>query len=107
MTQVYTTPTFSPGDEVQRGDLCLYFKDSEGQSVNVSEIGFEIVRVGDGDKERIGPADRKPVNPVLGEYYASLLVPPSAVPGDYLIRWVYVPKTGDPTHTVVTKFQVE
>ena len=54
----------------------------------------------------IGPAARTPVNPAIGEYYSALLVPGSALPGNYRIRWTFVEVNGGPTQTVVQDFTV-
>ena len=46
------------------------------------------------------------MNPAIGEYYAALLVPGSAVPGNYRIRWTFVEVNGGAVQTVVQDFTV-
>jgi hypothetical protein len=52
----------------------------------------------------VGVADRAPVNPQLGEYYAALFVPPDATIGNYRIRWTFTVNNGDASQQVVMEF---
>jgi hypothetical protein len=46
------------------------------------------------------------VNPAVGEYYAALLIPPNATPGDYRIRWTFRELATSPDQMVVQEFAV-
>jgi hypothetical protein len=81
-----------PGSEVQRGDLCAFFQGSCGARTNVYSITYSLYFVDPGPPESevlIGAANRTPVNPEIGEYYAALYIPPSAIVGQYRIRWSF------------------
>lgn len=100
---------FYPGEEIQRGDLDVFFQDSGGNPTNVYEITYAVYFVVVGPPESevlIGAASRTPVNPQVGEYYAALFVPPSATVGTYRIRWSFKRSSGDTTATVVMGFTV-
>jgi len=99
--------SFKPGEEVGRGDLDIFFE-SGGTPTNVYTITYAIFFIDPitSAEVLIGPAARTPVNPAIGEYYAALLVPGSAVPGSYRIRWTFVEFNGAPTQTVVQDFTV-
>lgn len=82
---------FTQGETLGRGDLDIYMSSANGNPVNVFEITYSIYYV-DPDTSMevlIGSNARTPVNPSVGEYYASLQIPASAVPGDYRIRWLF------------------
>jgi len=82
---------FTQGEVLGRGDLDIYMSNSEGNPTNVSTISYALYYVDpdSGDEVLIGDSARTPVNPTVGEYYASLQVPSNAAPGDYRIRWVF------------------
>jgi hypothetical protein len=101
--------TFYPGQETGRGDLDIFLTDSGGAPANAAVISYAIWYVDPGPPQvevLIGAAARTPVNPTVGEYYAALLVPPSAVAGDYVIRWTFAEFAPDPTTEVVQEFTV-
>jgi hypothetical protein len=54
----------------------------------------------------VGPAERIPQNPSVGEYYAAIMVPPGAMPGDYRIRWSFQLTLADEEQDVVQEFGV-
>jgi len=102
---------FSPGQNIGRGDLDIFLQNSSGNPANAAEITYAIYFVDltggpPGVEVLIGPAQRTPVNPSVGEYYATLQVPPSASPGDYRIRWTFRELPGHPLQTVVQEFGV-
>lgn len=99
--------SFKPGEEVGRGDLDIFFE-SGGAPTNVFTITYAIFFIDPttGAEVLIGPAARTPVNPAIGEYYSALLVPGSAVAGNYRVRWTFVEFNGAPTQTVVQGFIV-
>ena len=54
----------------------------------------------------IGPAQRTPENPAIGEYYASVQIPSSATYGKYRIRWTLRELVNSPQQTVVQNFAI-
>lgn len=80
---------FTQGQVLARGDLDIFLSNSDGNPTNAFSISYAVYYVDPttGSEVLIGSAARTPVNPGVGEYYASLQIPPSAAPGDYRIRW--------------------
>ena len=102
---------FTPGQTLIRGDLAIYLVDSNTNPTNPYEITYAIYYVQDyglpAETEiLIGSATRTPVNPTVGEFYASLMVPPSATIGYYRIRWHFREDSGAAITTVVQEWQV-
>ena len=99
---------WSPGTELGRGDLDLFLTNNQGNASNAASISYGIYYydpVADAEI-LIGSDARVPVNPSVGEYYAALLVPPSAVAGAYRIRWTFREFTNTPDQQVVQEFAV-
>jgi hypothetical protein len=82
---------FTQGEVLGRGDLDIFMSNATGNPTNVYEITYAIYYVDPTTQQEvlIGSPARTPVNPSVGEYYASLQVPGAAAPGDYLIRWLF------------------
>lgn len=80
---------FKQGQVLERGDLDIFLTNSFGNSTNAYRISYAIYYVDPVSSQEvlIGSNERTPVNPVVGEYFASLMVPVNAAPGDYRIRW--------------------
>lgn len=100
---------FYPGQEVSRGDLDIFVKDSSQTPINPAEITYSLYYVDPGPPEAevlIGAADRTPVNPAVGEFYAALMVPANATIGTYRIRWTIREAVGTPQMQVVQEFAV-
>ena len=100
---------FTPGQTIGRGDLDIFLTNAQGNVTNAAEITYALYWVDPGPPEcevLIGSATRVPVNPTVGEYYASLMVPPSATPGDYRIRWTFKEYVNSPSQQVVQEFAV-
>lgn len=99
---------WSPGTELSRGDLDIFLTNAEGNASNANSIAYGIYYYDPAlDTEvLIGSADRVPVNPSVGEYYAALLIPPAASPGTYRIRWNFREFAGSPLQQVVQEFAV-
>jgi len=99
---------FSPGATLGRGDLDIFLTNAQGNAANAYEITFALYYVdpGSGDEVLIGSDSRTPVNPVTGEYYAALMVPPSAEAGEYRIRWTLKEFTNSPEQQVVQEWAV-
>jgi hypothetical protein len=102
---------FDVGTELGRNDLSIFLVDELGVPCNAAEISYAIYYVDEsmgppGVEVLIGPQERTPVNPSVGEYYAALLVPPGASAGDYRIRWTFRKSVGDDEQEVVQEFGV-
>jgi hypothetical protein len=102
--------SFSPGQELGRNDLKIFLTDELGVPVNAAEVTYAIyfvdLRLGPpGVEVLIGPLDRQPVNPSVGEYYAALLIPPGSS-GAYRIRWHLRRTLDDDVQEVVQEFGV-
>ncbi len=103
---------FTPGQELGRTDLNIMLQGSSNSNpTNAAEISYAIYyvdtsTVSSGVEVLIGSDTRIPVNPSVGEYYAALLIPPSASIGDYLIRWTFRELPGLPQQQVVQEFGV-
>ena len=100
---------FNPGQTIGEGDLDLYLTNAGGFAANAASITYAIYYVDPGPPETevlIGSPTRTPINPTVGEYFASLTVPPSAIPGDYRIRWTFQQFTGSPPQEVVQEWAV-
>lgn len=102
---------FNVGTELGRNDLSIFLVDELGVPCNAAEISYAIFFVDmsggpPGVEVLIGPEERTPVNPSVGEYYAALLVPPGASPGDYRIRWTFRKTLADEEQVVVQEFGV-
>jgi len=73
--------------ELCRGDLALYLKAKGGNPVNAAEVSYDIYDYTTGVEVLLSPANRIPINPSIGEYYASFIIPADANIGPYRIRW--------------------
>ena len=82
---------YTPGQVLVRGDLEINTEDSAGNPTNVYSITYALYYVDPTTDLEILIADndaRIPVNPAIGEYYASLQVPANAdIPGSSLHVW--------------------
>lgn len=102
-------PEFHPGETLDRTDLALYLVDADEQPTNAYEISYAIYYVDPVPVETevlIGSATRTPVNPTVGEYWAALMIPPSAEAGTYRIRWTFKQYAGNAASTVTQEFTV-
>lgn len=101
--------SFTPGQNIGRGDLDIFFVDPQGNPTNAAEIYYALFYVDPGPPEvevLVGPAQRTPVNPQVGEYYAALQVPGNATLGNYRIRWYFREHISEPLTEVVQQFDV-
>jgi len=99
---------FQQGQTLGRGDLDLFLSNSSGNVQNAYTISFALYYVDPTSSAEvlIGPATREPVNPAVGEYYAAVLIPPSAQPGTYHIRWTIQELASSPQQQIVQEFAV-
>lgn len=100
---------FAPGDVISEGDLDLFLTNAGGFAANAFSCSYAIYYVDPNPpypEVLIGSPTRVPVNPTVGHYFASLTVPPGAVPGDYRIRWTFQQFAGSPPQVVVQEWAV-
>jgi len=103
---------FKPGYETKRNDLSIFLVNEYGVPTDAASIYYAIYFV---DKSKgepgveilIGPAQRTPVHPSVGEYYAAFLVPMGAAAGTYRIRWTFKRTVSGEDQTVVQEFGVD
>jgi hypothetical protein len=92
-----------------RGDLDIFLTNSSGNVSNASEITYALYYVDPTPPEAevlIGDPTRIPENPSVGEYYASVRIPPTASYGTYRIRWTLKELVNSPPQTVVQEFEI-
>jgi len=100
---------FTQGETHGRGDLDIFLTNTQGAATNAAEIYFALYYVDPGPPESevlIGAAQRTPINPTVGEYYGSLMIPSGATVGTYRIRWTFKELTSSPYQQVVQEFAV-
>ena len=99
---------FTQGQELARGDLDIFLTNSQGNSANSYEINYAIYYVDPVSTSEvlIGTDNRIPLNPSVGEYYASLRIPESADPGTYRIRWTFKEYAGSTLQQVVQEWAI-
>jgi len=82
---------FERGVTLGRGDIEIFLTDASGNPVNAYSISYGLYYVDPETSSEvlIGSSARTPVNPEVGEYYASLMIPNNAEIGCYRIRWIF------------------
>lgn len=98
---------FLRGQQMGRDDLNLFTTNASGHPTNAAEIYYAIYDFTTGMEALIGPPKRDPANPSIGEYFASLIIPPDANLGSYRIRWTLREMIGGPLQSVVQEFDVQ
>lgn len=99
---------FVPGQIIGRGDLDIFLTNSSGNPSDAYSITYAIYYVDPTTHLEIliGDPVRIPMHPAVGEYYASLQVPVTALAGDYRIRWTFQELAGSQPQTVVQEWAV-
>ena len=97
---------FTAGQTTGQGDLDLFLQNSLGNPTNAYSITYSIYDNTTGVEILLPPADRTPVNPTVGEYYAAFMVSSGASLGDYIIRWSFRQNAGAPVQQVAMEFAV-
>lgn len=98
--------TFYRGQQLGRNDLNIFLVNSSNTPVNAAEISYALYDFTTGSEVLIGLPQRSPVNPSVGEYYASIIVPLDANMGEYRIRWTFQEVVGAAVQQVVQEFSV-
>ncbi len=100
---------FKKNQILGRGDLDIFLTNSSGNVSNAAEITYALYYVDPTPPEAevlIGDPTRIPENPSVGEYYASVRIPPTASYGTYRIRWTLKELVNSPPQTVVQEFEI-
>jgi len=100
---------FLPGTVLGQGDLDIFLTNSSSIATNAFEITYAIYYLSPVfpfPEILIGSPNRIPLNPNVGEYYASLQVPTNASIGTYHIRWSFKQFAGSPLQQVVQEWAV-
>lgn len=98
--------TFRRGQELGRGDLHIFLKAKDGSPKNAAQITYSIYDFTTGVEVLMVPADRIPINPSIGEYFASFIIPLDANIGSYRIRFGFREYLNSPQAQVVQEFSV-
>ena len=94
------------GQQLGRGDLSIFLQSVNGTPTNAAEISYAIYDFTTGCEVLVGPQNRVPANPSVGEYYASILIPLDANIGSYRVHWTFREVIGGPLSQVVMPFSV-
>jgi hypothetical protein len=97
---------FYRGQQLGAEDLNIYLDNSSGHPTNAAEITYALYDFTTGLEVLLGVPHRTPVNPSVGHYYASIIIPLDANIGSYRVRWTFRELVGGPVHQVVQEFEV-
>ena len=92
--------------ELGRNGLDLFLKTRDGSPKNAAEISYSIYDFTTSTEVLLQPANRTPINPSIGEYYASFIVPSDANLGRYRIRWFFREFINSPQVQIVQEFNI-
>ena len=97
---------FFKGQQLGRHDLNLFLTNANNTPTNAAVIYYSLFDYTTGMGVLVGPEKRQPVNPSIGEYYASVIIPLDANLGNYRIKWTFQEIVGGQTQQVVQEFSV-
>ncbi len=97
---------FYKGQVLGRQDLNIFLQNSSGTPSNAAEVAYALYDFTTGQEVLLGVPRRDPVNPSVGEYYASIIIPLEANLGSYRIRWTLREAYNAPVQQVVQEFEV-
>lgn len=86
--------------------LSIFLKSKDGSPKNAASISYSIYDFTTGVEVILPPVDRIPINPAVGEYYASFIIPIDANLGTYRIRWKIKEYVYSNTANVMQEFNV-
>ncbi len=99
--------TFKRGQELSRSNgLNIFLKARDGSPKNAAEISYDIFDFTTGQEVLLPPSGRKSVNPAVGEYYASFVIPSDANIGNYRLRWYFRESVGSQQVSVLQQFAI-
>ncbi len=97
---------FFKGQQLGRHDLNLFLTNANNTPTNAAVISYALYDYTTGMGVLVGPEKRQPVNPSIGEYYASVIIPLDANLGNYRIKWTFQEVIGGQVQQVVQEFSV-
>ncbi len=97
---------FFRGQQLGRGDIDINIDNQSGHPTNVQEITYALYDVTTEMEVLLGSPLRVPLNPSVGEYYASFAVPTDANLGKYRVRWTFRELAGGPVNTAVMNWTI-
>jgi hypothetical protein len=97
---------FFRGQQLGRHDLNLFLTNANNTPSNAAIISYALYDYTTGMGVLVGPLQRAPVNPSIGEYYASVIIPLDANLGAYRVKWTFNEIIGGQTQQVVQEFSV-
>lgn len=98
---------FKRGQELGRGNLDIFLKKKDGTAKNAAEIVYDIYDFTTGVEVLLpGLSNIVPLNPSIGEYYASFFIPSDANIGPYRIRWKFREYVGSALNEVLQSFDI-
>lgn len=99
--------TFKRGQELGRANgLNIFLTSKDKTPKNAAEITYSIYDYTLGIEVLIPPSNRVPINPSIGEYYASFIIPMDANVGKCRIRWYIREYIGSQLVEVLQEFAV-
>lgn len=99
--------TFKRGQELSRSNgLNIFLKARDGSPKSAAEISYDVFDFTTGTEVLLPPQGRKPVNPAIGEYFASFIIPLDANVGRYRIRWYFREYVGSQQASVLQEFAI-
>jgi len=99
--------SFYRGQQTGRNDLNIFLVNANNTPVNAYEISYALYDFTTGYEVLVGLPIMTPVNPSVGEYYVSVIIPLDANIGDYRIRWTFREVAGGSVQQVVQEFSVQ
>lgn len=98
---------FKRGQELGRGNLDIFLKKRDGTAKNAAEITYDVYDYTTGVEVLLPSLSGIiPLNPSIGEYYASFFIPADANIGPYRIRWKFREYVGSALNEVLQSFDV-
>jgi hypothetical protein len=101
------TTTFKRGQELSRSNgLNIFLKSKDGSPSNAAQITYNIYDFTTGVEVLLPPSGRVPLNPSVGEYYASFIIPIDSNIGNFRIRWFFSQYLNSPQVQIVQEFAI-
>jgi hypothetical protein len=102
-----SSSVFKRGQTLTRqSGLNIFLKNRDGTVKNAAEISYSLYDFTTGSEVLLPPDGRVPVNPAVGEYFASFSIPIEANIGKYRIRWKIKEYVYSSAASVVQEFEV-
>jgi hypothetical protein len=100
---------FRQGETIGRGSLQLFLSNNLGVDTNAAQISYAIYYMSPVPPFNAclwGCEHRMPVNPAVGEYYASIMFPDGMTIGNYRIVWTFKKYENFPLQQAIEEFGI-